>query len=67
MGKFKFDLDDEEFDFECPECGHEITFSGKCINHDVTCSHCHTNIHIDGKDFEKKIKDIEKQINSIFS
>lgn len=66
MKNFKFDLNDEEFNFECPECGHEITFNGKSINHDVICPHCHSDIYIDGKDFENQIKDIENQINSLF-
>lgn len=66
MSKFKFDISDEEFDFECPKCGHKVIFKGKDINHDVKCTNCKSNIHVDGKDFEKQIKDIEKQINHIF-
>lgn len=66
MGKFKFDLSNEKFDFKCPECGHKIIFKGKDINHDVKCSHCHSNIHLDGKDFDKQIKDIEKQLSKLF-
>lgn len=66
MGNFKFDLSNEEFDFKCPECGHKIIFKGKSINHDVTCKNCHTSVHIDGKDFQKQIQKIEKQLNSLF-
>ncbi len=66
MGKFKFDLDNETFDFECPKCGHSISFKGKSINHEVICSHCHSSVYIDGKNFEKQIKDIEKQLTNLF-
>lgn len=66
MGKFKFDFDNETFDFECPECGHNISFKGKNINHEVICPHCHSNIYIDGKIFEKQLKDIEKQLTNLF-
>ncbi|MDO5344412.1 MAG: RNHCP domain-containing protein [Lachnospiraceae bacterium] len=66
MSKFAFDLDNEKFDFECPECGRKVCFRGRDINHDVKCPNCKSSIHLDGRDFDKQIKNIEKQINSLF-
>jgi len=66
MGNLGLNLNNEEFDFECPECGHKIVFKGKSINHDIICKNCHATVHIDGKDFQKQIRAIEKQLKSLF-
>lgn len=66
MSYFSFDLKDEEFDIECPECGFEFTFNGRDINHSVTCPSCNTSIHLDGKEFMECLGDIEDQINHLF-
>ena len=63
MGNLGLNLNNEEFDFECR---HKIVFKGKSINHDIICKNCHATVHIDGKDFQKQIRAIEKQLKSLF-
>lgn len=66
MSNFKFNIKNEKFDFDCPECGRKVTFKGRDIGHNVICPKCSSSIYLDGKKFEKQLKDIEKQINRLF-
>jgi hypothetical protein len=66
MSNFKLNLDNEKFDVECPSCNRKISFCGRDIDHDVTCSHCGASIYIDGKDFKKQFKALERQLDKLF-
>ena len=59
-------LNDEKFDFECPNCNQTIITTIGNVGKTIKCIHCGQEITLQDDGISQAIKNIDNQINDIF-